>query len=291
MSNKRKLAKNKRFISDYFKGFFYDLCSIMSWKFIYIREELMEKYFDINEKGHSIRCKLFCNNARDINEVVLCAHGFAGHKDNKSTERFANDVLSKFKKTAVLIFDLPAHGKDVKKRVMLSDCDEYISIILDYIRTQCGTDNIKGYANSFGGYLFLKYIHDHGNPFVRLALRSPAITIYESVLANMLAEGDMDLLEKGKDALIGFDRKIAVSKDFIEDIRRTDVRKYDYLDEIEKIIIIQGTGDEIIDCNEVYEFADNNLIEYVPVEGADHRISKTSDMGNVIKRVIEFLEL
>ena len=57
----------------------------------------MIKYFDINDNGHSIRCKLFCNDQRSIDDVILCGHGFAGHKDNKSTERFAETVLSKNK--------------------------------------------------------------------------------------------------------------------------------------------------------------------------------------------------
>lgn len=251
----------------------------------------MVKYFDINENGHSIRCKLFCNNARDIKDVVICGHGFAGHKDNKSTERFAEAVLSKFKDDAVLIFDWPSHGKDVKKKILLSDCDEYLSLVIEYVKSTYGVSKIKGYANSFGGYVFLKYINEHGNPFYKLVLRSPAINIYESLMENIISNGEMELINKGKVAEVGFDRKTNVSKEFLDEVKAFDVREKEYLDEFEKILIIHGTKDEIIPYEVVEEFSDNNLIELIPFEGENHRFQNYAAMGNAIKTVIEFLEL
>lgn len=251
----------------------------------------MIKYFDINDRGHSIRCKLFCNDQRSIDDVILCGHGFAGHKDNKSTERFAETVLSKYKTVAVLTFDWPAHGKDVKKRLLLSDCDEYITVILDYITSEMNVKKLQGYANSFGGYMFLKYIHDHGNPFSKLALRSPAITIYESVMNKIIDADGMELISKGKDAAVGFDRKTNINKQFLDELKDSDVRKYEYLDEFEKIMVIHGTADEMIDFDAVKSFADDNLMEFIPVEGADHRFQNYAAMGNAIRDIITFLEL
>ena len=248
----------------------------------------MIKYFDINAAGHSIRCKLFGNKPRDYKAVVLCGHGFAGHKDNRSTERFAETLLSKYKQTAVLIFDWPGHGKDVKKHLTLQDCDTYLSLVLDYVRAQMGVATIYGYANSFGGYLFLKYIHEHGNPFEKIAFRCPAIGIYDSMLTRILQPSDLEKLQNGKDALVGFDRKTNINALFLEGIHTADVRTYDYMDECEKMIIIQGTKDEIVDYEEVKAFAENNLIDFIPIANADHRFQDYTAMGNVIREVIQF---
>lgn len=251
----------------------------------------MEKYFDINEKGHSIRCKMFVNNARDINQVVVCGHGFAGHKDNKSTERFSEAVLSKYKDVAVISFDWPAHGKDVKKKLLLSDCDVYLDIVLEYIRAGLGIKDIKGYSNSFGAYVFMKYIYEHGNPFTKLVLRSPAVNIYDSMMNNIMKKQDLEIIDKGKTAEVGFDRKIGVGRDFLDEVAAFDIREKEYIEEFEKIMVFHGTADEIIPYEQAKKFADDNLFEFVAIDNGDHRIQNYAAMGNVIKKTIEFLEL
>ena len=76
----------------------------------------MEKYFEINKSHQNIRCKLYYDKQHPIEKVVLFGHGFAGHKDNGAAQKFAKRVLSKYKGVAVLIFNLPCHGDDAKKR-------------------------------------------------------------------------------------------------------------------------------------------------------------------------------
>ena len=70
-----------------------------------------------------------------------------------------------------------------------------------------------------------------------------------------------------------------------------DIRTLDYLDYAEDILILHGTKDEVVSFDAVRDFADNNLIEFVPVENADHRFQDYALMGAAIKRIIEFLEL
>ena len=55
----------------------------------------MFKYFDINEKGFSIRCKLYYNkDMHNHTDVVISTYGFGGTKDNKAVEKFAeNNVI------------------------------------------------------------------------------------------------------------------------------------------------------------------------------------------------------
>ena len=66
----------------------------------------MEKLFDINELGYSVRCKLFYDkDIHAIDKVVIATHGFGGFKDNKSVEKFAERIDTKYKGFGVITFD------------------------------------------------------------------------------------------------------------------------------------------------------------------------------------------
>ena len=109
------------------------------------------RYFDINELHHSIKSKIYYNEIRNISAVVIFGHGFGGHKDNRAAERFAENLLSRVKSAAVITFNWPCHGDDVKKKLLLEDCSTYIDIVLEYAAKQFNTDDIYVYATSFGG--------------------------------------------------------------------------------------------------------------------------------------------
>ena len=47
----------------------------------------MEKYFDINEAGCSVRCKLYADDPRAVRHAVIYGHGFSGHKDTRAAAR------------------------------------------------------------------------------------------------------------------------------------------------------------------------------------------------------------
>lgn len=251
----------------------------------------MVKYYDVNAQGHSIRCKLFCDKERDVKRVVVFGHGFGGHKDNKAAERFALKALSKYKNLGILVFDLPCHGGDVKKKLTLADCDSYITLILEHIREHFGTEDICVYATSFGGYLILKYIHEHGNPFRRIALRCPAVNMHESMTQRIMTSGDAEKLAKGKEADVGFDRKIRISQSFLDGLKEADIQTWDFLDYAEDILILHGTKDEVIPFEAAQAFADNSLIEFLPIEKADHRFQDPKIMDLAIKHILDFLEL
>ena len=88
---------------------------------------------------------------------------------------------------------------------------------------------------------------------------------------------------------MGFDRKIHVNKLFLDELQEADIRKYEYLDYADDILILHGTRDNIISFDVVKEFAEDNVIEFVAVENADHRFLDPALMGNAIKIIIEFL--
>ncbi|MBE6598530.1 MAG: alpha/beta hydrolase [Ruminococcaceae bacterium] len=248
----------------------------------------MHRYFEINEGGHNIRCKVYCTDPRQIKRMVIFCHGFGGHKDNGAAEKFAERMLTKYKGCAMITFNLPCHGDDVKKKLSLADCTAYFSLVLDHVRKTYPKDEIYCYATSFGGYLTLKYISEYGNPFRRIVLRCPAVNMAEVLVTSIMKSEDGELLAKGKDVPVGFDRKIPVSQTFINELREADILTRDFLELSEDILILHGTADEIVPFDVSAAFADENLIKFIPVEGADHRFRDQTKMEQAIKSILGF---
>ena len=248
----------------------------------------MHRYFEINAGGHNVRCKLYYKDLRDIRRAVVFGHGFGGHKDNGAAEKFAERLLSKYKHTAMVTFNWPSHGDDVKKKITLSDCDAYLTLVLDYVRSTLGAQELYSYATSFGGYLTLKYIAEHGNPFRKVALRCPAVNMYEVLTEAIMQADELEQLQRGRDVPVGFDRKILVSPAFLQELKEHDVQALDYLDYADDILILHGTSDEIVPFAAGRAFAENNVIAFEPVEGADHRFQNPQKMERAIKAILEF---
>lgn len=251
----------------------------------------MVKYFDINAAGHSIKCKLFTNDQRNITELILFGHGFGGHKDTKAAENLAVKAMAKNKKVSLMSFDWPCHGKDVKKKMSLADCMTYMDLVLEYIDKVFGSPRLYLQATSFGGYCFLKYMHDTGRHFNKVALRCPALNMYESLTGTIMRHDEYDLIRKGKEAEVGFDRKVRVGESFLKELEASDIRTYDYTDFAEEILILHGTKDEIIPFDVSSAFADDNVIEFIPVENADHRFRDPDIMDKAISTMIKFYEI
>lgn len=249
----------------------------------------MIRYFQVNENGHSIRCKLYCREPKLIRQIVLFCHGFGGHKDNSAAEKFADRLITKHKDAALVTFDLPCHGEDVKKKLVLDHCTDYLAQVALYLQRTYAPDKLYAYATSFGGYLLLKYITEQENPFCRIALRCPAVDMYQVLTGFIAASPDADKLQKGKEIPIGFDRKVMVGLSFLQSL--VDIRNREYLDFAEDMLILHGTADEVVPFDSAYRFAEDNLIEFVPVEGADHRFRHGKSMELAIKHILDFFSL
>lgn len=246
------------------------------------------RYFEINENGHNIRCKLYCADPRAIRKIVVFGHGFGGHKDNGAAERFAEWMVSKYKGTAMVTFNWPCHGDDVKKKLSLADCGAYLELVVAYLKHRYETEDLYAYATSFGGYLVLKYLAENGNPFRKVALRCPAVNMYE-VLTRAIMDADaLDKLQKGREVPVGFDRKIPVNPRFLEELQEKDIRAWEYLDYAEDILVLHGTADEIVPFGAAEAFCENQLIEFIPVDGADHRFRNPQKMDQAIKEILDF---
>ncbi len=263
----------------------------------------MKKNILIKADAYNINTLIYYNDIKDIRKAVVFGHGFGGHKDNKAAERFANRVLEKNKGIAVITFDWPAHGSDVHKNLRLDDCMSYLEHVIAYAHEQLKAEELYGYATSFGGYLFLRYLslkgkrqsYDDGeNPashFKKLALRNPAIEMYNVITSTIIDDEEFEIIMKGKPVLVGFDRKIRVDKEFLDELKESDITEYDYIDYADDILILQGMLDELVPPESVKRFADDNLIDYIPVERADHRFTDLNTMHYAINEIIKYFEM
>lgn len=248
----------------------------------------MEKYFDINEQGFSIRCKVyFEKDLHSLKHIVLATYGFGGNKDNKAIEKFADRITTKYKGFGVVCFDWPCHGKDARNKLILEECLTYMELVIAHIKSEMGAEDIYNYSSSFGAYVTLRYLKDHDNPFRKTAFRCPAIKMYDSMAAHVTDE-DWNNLNKGKEILRGYDRKIKISLGFLQDLKNNDVSSCDYMDYADDIIMIHGTKDEMAPISVAEEFSENNVIELIKVENADHPFSNPKYMDFAIQKIQEF---
>ena len=231
---------------------------------------------------------MYLNDIKSVKRAVICGHGFGGHKDNKAAERFADYILKKHKDTAVITFNAPCHGDDVKKKLTLDDCDTYIKAVTEYSAKQFRTDELYGYATSFGGYLFLRYISDNASPFKKLALRCPAVNMYDVLSQRIMSPAEQKALSRTKPILVGFDRKIKVTQAFLDELKAADITQRDFTKLADDILILHDTKDEVVPFDSSKAFAEKNSIRFIPVENADHRFKNPLTMDAAIKEIEEF---
>ena len=170
-------------------------------------------------------------------------------------------------------------------------CSDYLRLVLAEIRAVYAPKHIFAYATSFGGYLFLKYIAEHGSPFEKTALRCPAVPMFDVITKNIMSDDDLSSIARGKSILVGFDRKIAITQSFLDELKASDIRNHDYMQYADEILILQGQNDEIVPAEEVKIFAEKNLIDYIPYENADHRFQDPLLMNQAHTEIIKYFGL
>ncbi len=251
----------------------------------------MEKYFDINEEGFSVRCKLYYDkDPRALTNVAIATYGFGGNKDNKACQKFAERLISKYKGYGVICFDWPSHGNDARNKLLVDDCLTYLGLVVKYAKEELHAERVFNYSSSLGAYMTLLYIHRNGNPFTKIGLRCPAINLYDSMYNKGFDEEDREKLSKGKEIIKGFDRKIKIDNEFLNGLKENDLFKMDFLEFADNILMIQGTKDEMVPIEESRTFSENNVIELEEVENGDHPFSNPKHMDFAIMKVVELFK-
>ena len=120
-------------------------------------------------------------------------------------------------------------------------------------------------------------------------MRSPAVNMYD-VLCSLLTDTDHVQIAKGKDVLMGFDRKIAVSPAVLAELKEEDITAFDYSGIADSIRSMHGEKDEVVPFSASREFAERNGIDLIAFPNADHRFSDHKLMTEAIQYVEAFFE-
>lgn len=246
----------------------------------------MHRYFDISGRGHRVRCKLYCRSEENIRRVVIFGHGFGGHKDNGAAEKFAKRLTAAHEDAALITFNWPAHGDDDGQTLHLEDCLDYLALVVDHARQTYNPAALCSYATSFGGYLTLMYIHTRENPFEKIALRCPAVNMYDVLTGAIMSPEELARLQKGESVPVGFDRKVTTDPPLLRALQSCDIQTWDFRDQAGSLLILHGSADEIVPFAASRAFAERNSIAFIPVEGADHRFREAEHMEEAIRHIL-----
>lgn len=246
------------------------------------------KYINLQRDNTNIRCKVYYPNDKKIESLVIFGHGFGGHKESKAAERLAEKLISKNKGFGLLSFDLPCHGDDVKKKLSLADCMWYYEVVIHDAPVILKAQKLYMNATSFGAFLTLKYISENPNPFEKIVLRSSAIDMYKTMSDALITDEIQEKLNKKKEAEVGFDRKIIITSQFLDELAGVRLLETDFMDYADDIFIIHGTKDEIASFEDAKRFSENNVIDFEAVEGADHRFKDLKKLEYANVRTLDF---
>ena len=230
----------------------------------------MVRYLDINNK---IKAKLFIPEKETKNEVFIIAHGFGSSKEGRSTEIIARKLNEN--NYIAVSFDFPGHGESIEpiEKLTVDNCISYINDILEYVKNEFKNREVSILATSFAAFVTInKLIKEDKNQFKNIVLRCPAIDM-KTIQLNMLAKGNAEKFNKEGNLEAGFEKKEELMKAFHEDLCENDIlSRYN---KKEKILILQGTEDDVAPIQDTYEFVekDSENIKLILLEGVKHKMS------------------
>ena len=111
--------------------------------------------------------------------------------------------------------------------------------------------------------------------------------MYETMYSR-IPDADKTKLQKGKEIQVGFERKMKVDQAFFDDLKSFCPLDHEYFDFADAMLILHGTKDEMVPFEDAKDFAENNVIEFIPVEGANHPFQNPNHMALAIHKIIEF---
>lgn len=245
-------------------------------------------YKQIKENNIQLSALLFTASTRQVKYALVAVHGFAGHKESIAIQKLFDGIFNRCEDVAVLSFDLPGHGSD-EEALSLKNCDAYISAAANYMRRQYPGAELILYGNSFGGYLSLKYISEHPDTFDKAVLRCPAVKMGSTLKKKLLSPDDLVILREGGTVEKGFDMKVKIQQGLLDSLDGNFVFEKDFSEKAENMLIVQGQNDELVDWEDVEEFAKRNNVHLVLSKEADHRFLIGNTMAETIEDCVNFI--
>ena len=200
-----------------------------------------------------------------MKKILVAIHGFGSSKSSSKIAALVPGL--KERGVEVVAFDLPGHGEN-KTPLRIKNCLELIKKVEDDIRAKNKDAEIYIYGSSFGAYLTLLHLIDNKREYGEVFLRVPAIDCYKCFTDA-----------KAKEYIKGLDPA------FINDLKENDVLSQAHKIK-EKLNIIYGTDDKVVDNSEIYELAKKADCKIYPIEGADHQFKNPKHLEKFVEIVL-----
>ena len=81
-----------------------------------------------------------------------------------------------------------------------------------------------------------------------------------------------------------------MDKPYLDEIKAVDLLHEDLTPYMDNVLILHGTRDEIVPLDMVRQFADDQLMAFVPIDNADHRFQDPRAMDEAIKVILDFFK-
>lgn len=226
--------------------------------------------------------------ASSPSEIIIACHGFGGDKESSAIIELADKAT--MHNIGLICFDFPGHGESEVNadKLSINNCINDIISIENYIKSTFQDIPISIFATSFGAYITLLKIFKYQTTYKHIILRAPAIKMDEIFKNSLIRENMSDFKERDFTQL-GFERKMDVPYSFYKDLTVNNI--LNLYNNNQKILIIQGTEDDIAPITDTYEFInlDKTNISLIPIEGADHRMKKEGELEKTIQSSINYL--
>lgn len=226
-----------------------------------------------------------CNVSEEHRMILLCLHGFAGDKDSSVIAALMENLDEKG--IGVVAFDWPAHGESdaPDSALTVENCLDDLDTVVGWI-SQNWDMPVSCFATSFGGYLATLYRNQNPQVFIDMVLRSPALKMNE-IFRGLITDEDFAELMHGKEIIQGFDRKMKISKGFYDSLCRHDAYSQ-APPHPEKMLIIQGDADSVVNPDDTREYTMKNGINLALFEGTDHVYKKPGEKERIVTEAEKF---
>ena len=239
-----------------------------------------------SKQGYEIPIKEFKPNK--IEKAIIACHGFGSDKESSAIELLGQKLIKKG--ILVIAFDFPAHGesKDDGKEFTVESCINDLISVEEYVKKEYKQVPIGIFATSFGAYITLLKLNKCENDYFSIVLRAPAICMDEVFKNSLIRESMNDFRQRGY-TILGYEKQLTVTHKYYEELISNKI--FDIYNKNEKLLIIQGTEDDIAPINDSIKFIKekNTKGKIEKIIGADHRMKKGGELDRAINIATKYI--
>lgn len=214
--------------------------------------------------------------------TILSVHGFGGSKESGAINGLAMRLCPRGFRIAAP--DLPCHGERMEPEERL--VPELCIHELMEVGRELSAD--FAFGTSFGGALLLRRTEIFGNPFRRIVLRVPAVSMADSLLRCMRLFQPDFTLEKADCFHIKMSRELTIPRSFYDKlVELNEVRSCEVWNTPD-ILTIYADCDELVARADTEEFLRlNPRIQRLCIEGSGHRMDRPEFLDPALDRAAE----